>query len=485
MAEEGDSLLSAELTEKKEVNYETPCCFCLSPPTQTSLFATLVIACSPNALPVAFLAKAGTELGTSQTAIGFTYAIQLLGCVLGIGISMLLPVERTFMWLTKIALPVSAAAMFTLGLLGQYFINTKQANLFLVTVFVCRLFIGISNGLIEAIAQVMAMRGVDKESMTSAVGRTELGRVAAYSIGPIMGGTLYQYGGFYLPCCFSGALFIGMCVWGCALVQPYVHRDYATTTTTLGSAAKMEAAAAAGAGAGAGAAASYGCCKSNNGCTTLLKIPAIVAVYASSLLGVAQTGYFEATLQLYLAEAPYSLSPMLFGVLNGTMFLVAGALTLLIFVPLLEQWLGAPTTIVTGFLLISLGATIMGLPTLSLHTISRHLPLFVVGYGLFGIGMAQAIIVAPSLTKRILEAHGHTSTSPALVSATGTLYVFANTIGWGIGALVGSIITEAKGFEVTALVSAMVCIIVAPVLTLFLLPCAVGDLRNKEKQEKD
>ena len=478
MAEEGDSLLSVELTEKKEENYEMPCCFCLSPPTQTSLFATLAImgVALPNAMSVAFLAKAGTELGTSQTAIGSTFFIQVVGCVLGIGISMLLPVERTFMWLTKIALPVVAAANITLGFLGQYFINTKQANLFLVTVFVCRLFIGISNGLIEAIAQVMAMRGVDKESMTSAVGRTELGRVAVYSIGPIMGGTLYQYGGFYLPCCFSGALFIGMCVWGCALVQPYVHRDYATTTTTPGSAAKMEAEAAA---------ASYGCCKSNNGCTTLLKIPAIAAVYASSLLGIAQTGYFEATLQLYLAEAPYSLSPMLFGVLNGTIFLVGGALTLLIFVPLLEQWLGAPTTIVTGFLLISLGATIMGLPTLSSHAISRHLPLFVVGYGLLGIGMAQAIIVAPSLTKRILEAHGHTATSPALVSAIATLYVFANIGGWGVGALVGAIVTEAKGFEVTSLVSAMVCIIVAPVLTLFLLPCAVGDLRNKEKQEKD
>ena len=176
---------------------------------------------------------------------------------------------------------------------------------------------------------------------------------------------------------------------------------------------------------------------------------------------------------------------MLFGVLNGTMFLVGGALTLLIFVPLLEKWLGAPMTIVSGFLLISLGATIMGLPTLSSHAISRHLPLFVVGYGLFGIGMAQAIIVAPSLTKRILEAHGHTATSPALVSATATVYVFANIGGWGIGALVGAIVTEAKGFEVTSLVSAMVCIIVAPVLTLFLLPCAVGDLRNKEKQEKD
>ena len=478
MAEEGDSLLSVELTEKKEENYETPCCSCLSSPMQTSLFATLAIVAGsvPNAMLVAFLAKAGTELGISQTAIGGTFAIQLPANVLGIGFFMLLPVERTFMWLTKIVLPVSTVAIIMLGFLGQYFINTKQANLFLVTVFVCRFFLGFPHGLMEAMAQVMAMRSVDKESMTLAVGRTEVGRIAAYSIGPIIGGTLYQYGGFYLPCCFSGALYIGMCVWGCALVQPYVHRDYATTTTTPGSATKMEAEAAA---------ASYGCCKSNNGCTTLLKIPAIAAVFAASLLGIAQTGYFEATLQLYLAEAPYSLSPMLFGVLNGTMFLVAGVLAMLIFVPRLEKWLGAPMAIVSGFLLMSLGATIMGLPTLSSHAISRHLPLFVVGYGLLGIGMAQAIIVAPSLTKRILEAHGHTATSPALVSATATVYVFANIGGWGIGALVGAIVTEAKGFEVTSLVSAMVCIIVAPVLTLFLLPCAVGDLRNKEKQEKD
>ena len=159
---------------------------------------------------VAFLAKAGTELGISQTAIGGTFAIQLPANVLGIGFFMLLPVERTFMWLTKIVLPVSTVAIITLGFLGQYFINTKQANLFLVTVFVCRFFLGFPHGLMEATAQVMAMRSVDKESMTLAVGRTEVGRIAAYSIGPIIGGTLYQYGGFYLPCCFSGALYIGM-----------------------------------------------------------------------------------------------------------------------------------------------------------------------------------------------------------------------------------------------------------------------------------
>ena len=175
MAEEGDSLLSAELTEKKEVNYETPCCFCLSPPTQTSLFATLAIVSTalPNAMFVAFFAKAGTELGTSQTAIGSTYAIQLMANVLGIGIFTLLPVEHTFMWITKIALPVSTVAIITLGFSSQYFINTKQADLFLVTVCVCRFFLGLSNGVIEAYVQVMAMRGVDKESMTSAVGRTE------------------------------------------------------------------------------------------------------------------------------------------------------------------------------------------------------------------------------------------------------------------------------------------------------------------------
>ena len=330
-----------------------------------------------------------------------------------------------------------------------------------MAVFVCRFVEGIGSGLIEPIAQVMAMRSANKESMTSAVGQTELGRMLAYTIGPIIGGALYQFAGFYLPYCICGALYIMLSVWGFALMRPYVHRDYATMTTMAGPTTKI------------------------NKCTVLLKIPAIAAIYVASFLGVAQSGYWEPTLQLYLAEKPYSLSPTLFGVLNGSCYFGIGVVSLLFLVPLMEKWLGASTTIIGGFLLMSAGAVIMGLPTLSSHAVSRHLSLVIVGYCILGMGSICAIIVTPSLTKQILNAHGHDATSPALVSATATAYVFVNLLGWCIGAVVGSAITEAKGLEFTFLVSAMVCLVVAPVLMLFLLPCAAGELRNKKKQEKE
>ena len=120
MAEEGDSLLSVELTEKKEDDY-TPCCYCLSHSMQTSLFATLLyVACSlPNGMSTAFIAKAGTEVGTSQVAIATTLSIQMLGALLGTGIFALMPMEHTFMWLTKVGLPVMVAATTMLGILGQ------------------------------------------------------------------------------------------------------------------------------------------------------------------------------------------------------------------------------------------------------------------------------------------------------------------------------------------------------------------------------
>ena len=202
-----------------------------------------------------------------------------------------------------------------------------------------------------------------------------------------------------------------------------------------------------------------------------------------TFLGIAQSGYFEATLQLYLAEAPYSLSPTLFGVLQCGVYLGAGMLALLVIVPFLEKWHGAPVTIVGGFLLTALGATLMGLPTLSSQAVPRHLLLFVTGYVVLGVGTACSMIVAPSLTMSILGAHAYEATTPALVGATATLYVFANCFGWGIGVVVGSTFTQAKGFEIAALMSAMVCLVVAPVLVLFLLPCCAGDFRKKQEKE--
>ena len=150
----------------------------------------IVIGSTPNAVSIAFLAKAGTELGSDQVTIGATFATHLMASVLGIAIFTFIPVERSFTSLTVVAMPVAAVARATtLGIVG---FHQHSTVLFLVTVFVCRVFVGTAGGLVEAVAQVMVIKATDKENATSAVGRTELGRVAAFSIGPIVGGALCQ-----------------------------------------------------------------------------------------------------------------------------------------------------------------------------------------------------------------------------------------------------------------------------------------------------
>jgi len=274
---------------------------------------------------------------------------------------------------------------------------------------------GLVLGLTETAAASVAMRSASQELVGDAVGYVEASRGIGAMIGPVVGGLLFQVGGYSAPSLFSAAMLFAVGMW---TLCPVPLLD-AGATPSVGIVRKRE----------------------------LLRVPTIAVLVVFMVGAMLSFSFLEPTLQPHLETQPYNLQSSTIGLLFAVVALTYACATL-VAAPLARR-VGAHVCVVGGMVGLGLVFLLIG-PSPLLPFVPKTVWMFAVV--MFLCGVAVALVSVPSevlLTRAAAGIRGGQIQVPTqdFADNISAISTFAISLGAILGPLVAGALVQVMSFE--------------------------------------